>query len=92
MLDKHNPQEYLCSKPVVGLRILQNLKFEQGEWIEGTIYDPENGKEYSCKARLNGGNLDLRGYFSVCLFRDAQPRGGGNSRFYHPYKPSSTAT
>ncbi len=61
-LDIHNPQEQRRLQPVVGLQILNNLKFEQHEWVGGTIYDPENGKEYSCKAAFNGENLDLRGY------------------------------
>jgi len=61
-LDKHNPNVGLRSKPVVGLQILSNLKFHDYQWIEGVIYDPENGKEYSCKASIHGDILDLRGY------------------------------
>ena len=61
-LDKNNSNPALRSKPVIGLQMLFNLKFQQGEWVEGSIYDPESGNTYSCKARLNGGKLDLRGY------------------------------
>jgi uncharacterized protein (DUF2147 family) len=61
-LDKHNPNAALRSKPVVGLQILSHLKFHNHQWIEGVIYDPENGKEYSCKASIHGDTLDLRGY------------------------------
>lgn len=61
-LDKNNPKEALRSKSVIGLQMLNNLKYENGEWRDGKIYDPESGNEYSCKASLNGSNLDLRGY------------------------------
>jgi uncharacterized protein (DUF2147 family) len=61
-LDKNNPQEHRRSQSLVGLQIIKNLKFENHEWTGGIIYDPESGKEYSCKAALNGENLNLRGY------------------------------
>lgn len=61
-LDKNNSNEALRKKPIIGLQILSNLKFQNGEWVDGSIYDPENGNNYSCKAYLNGSKLDLRGY------------------------------
>jgi uncharacterized protein (DUF2147 family) len=59
-LDIHNPNESLRNAQVVELLILHNLKFNNNEWVDGSIYDPENGKEYSCKAALNGTSLELR--------------------------------
>ncbi len=61
-LDKNNGKEALRVRPIIGLQILAGLKFKDGEWVDGTIYDPENGKDYSCKATMNGAKLDLRGY------------------------------
>jgi uncharacterized protein (DUF2147 family) len=61
-LDKNNPKESLRNTTVLGMQVLRNLKFNTNEWIDGTIYDPETGNEYSCKATLNGANLELRGY------------------------------
>ena len=61
-LDINNSTESVRNNPVVGLQILHNLKFNTNEWSEGSIYDPESGKEYSCKATMNGANLELRGY------------------------------
>ncbi len=61
-VDKFNPIESRRKQPALGLQILSHLKFNNNEWVEGTIYDPENGKEYSCKATMNGEKLDLRGY------------------------------
>lgn len=61
-LDKNNSNEAVRKKPINGLQILSNLKFQSGEWVDGSIYDPESGNNYSCKAAMNGGKLDLRGY------------------------------
>jgi uncharacterized protein (DUF2147 family) len=61
-LDKNNGNEALRKRTVVGMQILSNLKFQNDEWIDGSIYDPESGNNYSCKAAMNGSKLDLRGY------------------------------
>lgn len=61
-LDKNNGNESLRKRTVVGMQMLSNLKFHSNEWVDGSIYDPESGNTYSCKATLNGSKLDLRGY------------------------------
>jgi len=39
-----------------------------GEWSGGTIYDPNNGKTYSCKLKLTGPDtLKVRGYIGISL-------------------------
>jgi len=39
---------------------------EKDEWIDGTIYDPENGTTYSCIITTKDGNvLNIRGYIGV---------------------------
>lgn len=63
--DKENPDNDLKSAPLKGLRILKDFTYDEGseEWKNGTIYDPKNGKTYSCIAKMNeNGGLDLRGY------------------------------
>jgi uncharacterized protein (DUF2147 family) len=61
-LDKNNGNESLRKRTVVGMQMLSNLKFQNGEWVDGSIYDPESGNNYSCKAAMSGSKLDLRGY------------------------------
>lgn len=55
-LDENNPDQNLRSKPLVGLLILKELIYEDGDYEDGNIYDPENGKTYSCIMKLENLN------------------------------------
>lgn len=62
-VDKNNPEKSQQSKPVIGLKLLKDLEFDDDEWTDGTVYDPENGKTYSCTVTLKDANtIDMRGY------------------------------
>jgi uncharacterized protein (DUF2147 family) len=53
------------NKPLVGLQIVRNLKWDGEEWYGGTIVDPENGKVYTVKIWVDPDNpdkLNVRGY------------------------------
>jgi uncharacterized protein (DUF2147 family) len=69
-LDKNNPDESMHSAPLRGYRMLKDFEYKgNGEWSEGTIYDPENGNTYSCVIKLKDENtLDIRGYIGVKTF------------------------
>ena len=65
--DDQNPDRNLRNTPVVGLIILKDFSFK-GEhiWDKGTIYDPENGKTYTCKMKLVKDNqLEIRGFIGI---------------------------
>lgn len=64
-VDKNNPDRNKRNAPLIGLLVLKHLTFVNDHWEGGTIYDPETGKTYSCKARINGNNLELRGYIGL---------------------------
>lgn len=68
-LDKENPKKELQSKPLVGLEILKGFKYKDNKkWQDGTIYDPENGKTYSCNIEMKDNNtLNIRGYIGISL-------------------------
>lgn len=67
-LDKNNPDKSLQARPILGLEILKNFKFDGDDVYEdGNIYDPKNGKNYSCKMTLNGNKLKIRGYIGISL-------------------------
>ena len=51
-VDKDNPDAKLKSRPLMGLNLLEGLKFDSGMWEDGTIYDPKTGKTYSCQVTL----------------------------------------
>lgn len=68
--DRNNPDEALRSTPLRGYRILKDFVYKgDGEWADGTIYDPENGNTYSCTIKLKDDNtMDIRGYIGVSAF------------------------
>lgn len=67
-LDIKNPDKSLQSRPILGLELLKNFKFDGDDVYEdGTIYDPKSGKTYSCKMTLNGNKLKIRGFIGVSL-------------------------
>ena len=48
--DIKNPDEKLRSRPQMGLMILTGFVYDKKdkEWVDGTIYDPKEGKTYKC--------------------------------------------
>lgn len=67
-VDEQNPNENLRARPILNLEILQNFKFNNGIWEEGTIYDPKSGKTYSCKISQEGNDkLNVRGFIGISL-------------------------
>ena len=68
-VDSKNPDKNKQNQKIIGLLILQNFKFDEDEWNDGKIYDPESGTTYSCNISLDGANsLKVRGYVGVSLF------------------------
>jgi len=69
-LDKNNPNEKLQTRPLIGLLILKDFVYADDlEWEDGEIYDPGNGKTYSCNMELVDYNtLEVRGYIGISLF------------------------
>ena len=69
-VDKNNPDESMRNVPLLGYRILKDFEHVgDGTWENGTIYDPENGKTYSCVINMKDENtLDIRGYVGVKTF------------------------
>jgi uncharacterized protein (DUF2147 family) len=49
-MDKENPDEALKSRPILGLNLLKEFVYntKSKEWVDGSIYDPDNGKTYDC--------------------------------------------
>lgn len=69
-LDKNNPDDKLRTVPLKGYRLLKDFTYAgNGEWKEGTIYDPENGNTYNCIIKMKDDNtLDIRGYIGLSAF------------------------
>ncbi|MFZ5907440.1 MAG: DUF2147 domain-containing protein [Nitrospirota bacterium] len=43
------------------------MKSGEDQWEGGKIYDPQNGKTYSCKIKLEGQKLRVRGFIGFSL-------------------------
>ena len=68
-LDAKNPDPALRKRPLLGVVLLQGFRYDDGVWEKGTIYDPKDGKTYSCVLRLkNAGAMEVRGYVGISLF------------------------
>ena len=68
-LDEFNPDAKQKTDKLAGKEILKDFVFDGKDlWHNGTIYDPKNGKTYSCKiTRDDKGNLNVRGYIGVSM-------------------------
>ena len=47
-VDAKNPDPNLRKNPVLGLAILTGLEYKDGEWLNGKIYAPRDGKSANC--------------------------------------------
>ncbi|NRA67314.1 MAG: DUF2147 domain-containing protein [Pseudobacteriovorax sp.] len=82
-LDKENPDPEMKTKTILGSVLLKNFKFDDGEYTEGTIYDPKNGKTYQSKLSLgDDGNLNVRGFIGFSWI--------GRTETFTPYKEKAT--
>lgn len=54
-------------QPFKDLVILKDFAYRDGVWEDGTVYDPEEGKTYSCRMKLDGNRLNIRGYVGISL-------------------------
>jgi uncharacterized protein (DUF2147 family) len=67
-LDKNNEDESLRGRGILGLPVIQNFEWDDDLYEDGTIYDPENGKTYSCEMTWeNIDMLNVRGYIGFSL-------------------------
>lgn len=66
----NNPDPKLRNREVVGLVMLNDFVFDGNKtWNDGTIYDPREGKTYSCKITLKDKNtINVRGYVGISMF------------------------
>lgn len=73
-VDEHDPDPALRGRPLCGLVILGGFKPKSDrDWVDGWVYDPENGKTYHATMRLaRNDTLRLRGYIGIPLFGQTQ--------------------
>ena len=61
-------------KPILGMEIIRGLERDGDQWDGGTILDPESGKVYKCRLRLedDGQKLAVRGFLGISLLGRTQ--------------------
>jgi uncharacterized protein (DUF2147 family) len=75
-VDSKNPDPGLRSQRLVGLKLLSGFEQTSDDpdaWRGGTIYDPDDGRTYSCNLTLQDKNtLKVRGYVGFSLLGKTQ--------------------
>ncbi len=71
--DTKNPDPDLRSRSLVGVNFLSDFAYnaDKAEWVDGKIYDPNNGRTYDCKMWLDAedpSKLNARGFLGIAAF------------------------
>ncbi len=64
-VDDKNPDPKLQNRHIMGLRMLDGFVYKDNQWVEGTIYNPKEGKTYKCYMWFENGNanaLHVKGF------------------------------
>lgn len=78
--DVNNKDPKLRDRPLVGIVLMWHLKYDDGEYVDGYVYNPEDGGTYRVKAEvLSAEALEIRGYLGISLF--------GQSKTWARYSP-----
>lgn len=73
-MDGKNPDAKLRSRTLLNLNIMNDFVFDgDDQWEDGKIYNPEDGKTYSCYMKLSDLNtLIVRGYVGIKMLGKSQ--------------------
>lgn len=64
-LDTKNPNPALRSRSLKNVVFLSGLRWEDGQWTGGSLYDGAFGRTYTCKVTIKDGKMHLRGYLGI---------------------------
>ena len=74
--DAHNDNPSLRDRPILGIRLLNNLRWDDGAW-RGTVYNPEDGNTYRTEVRRRAnGSLEVKGCVTLFCRTRVWPRAG----------------
>ena len=72
-IDVNNKDPALRKRRLLGAVIIWHLRPDDGEYVDGYVYNPRNGETYRIKAELTGKTtLKIRGYLGISLFGQSQ--------------------
>ncbi|MGN6163390.1 MAG: DUF2147 domain-containing protein [Flavisolibacter sp.] len=68
-VDRKNENPDKRNAPLIGLVMLKDFEYDDGEWNGGHIYNPSDGKEYKAYMKMEDyKTLNVRGYVGISLF------------------------
>jgi uncharacterized protein (DUF2147 family) len=71
--DVNNKDPALRKRPLLGIVLMWHLRPDDGEYVDGYVYNPRNGETYRMKAELTSKTtLKIRGYLGISLFGQSQ--------------------
>lgn len=72
--DNLNPDPKLRNRLRQGLVFMQGFKYDSdNKWDDGKIYNPKDGKTYSCYMKvINGNTMEVKGYIGFSLIGKSQ--------------------
>jgi len=66
LVDLKNTNPKLRSRPLLGLTVLRGLRrASENKWIDGKIYNPDDGVDYKAEMSIRGSTLHVRAYVLV---------------------------
>lgn len=73
--DLNNPEKSLRSTPIMDVKFIRGLEWDasEKEYINGTVYNIQDGNSYDCYVELEGKNtLELRGFIKLRMFGETK--------------------
>lgn len=76
LLDSHNPVDSLRTRKLNGQTTIYGLTydFKKKRWVNGKVYNPQDGRTYSCYCWLmdGGERMFFRGYIGISFLGGSQ--------------------
>lgn len=66
--DINNPDPKLRSRTIPNFTFLSNLKYLDGIWDKGKIYDARTGTSYDCYIKFHDGKIEIRAFVGLHMF------------------------
>jgi len=73
--DTKNPDPAMRSRSLKNIVFVWGLRWDDGKWSDGALYDGSSGRTYRCTVEVKDGKMHLRGYLGVSLL--------GQTRAFH---------
>ena len=71
--DVKNPDPALRDRKLIGLKLMDEYRYDGKRWTDGWIYDPDAGKRYKSRLQMRkDGTLEVRGYIGAPMFGRTQ--------------------